>query len=175
MSIKCPASIDRDVDWVLTGMPIDTELTFIAYFSASCRTRPCSSPLWRWPGVQMYKREDSLLQCSSLLRKQVTDRQSRWHLWSNDRFCILNKLNKKRIYYLLWAVIKGLWVCLISHCWKRFAKCLLLYHISQWEATAKQFREVYIGLSIKFGITGHSLIGYLIDVINSDKSWGQEP
>lgn len=63
--------------------------SFFLWLSFVHRIRPCSSHLRGWPSLQMHQWEDSLLQCSSLFREQVTDWQSRWHLWSNDRFCIL--------------------------------------------------------------------------------------
>ena len=53
------------------------------------RTRPCGSLMRRRFGLQMHQWEDPILQCTNLLREQVANWQSRWHLWSHDRFCIL--------------------------------------------------------------------------------------
>ena len=61
-----------------------------AYVVVFHRTWWIHACLWRRSCLQMHKWEDSILQCSSLPGKQVTDWKSRWYIWAHVRICILS-------------------------------------------------------------------------------------
>ena len=54
-------------------------------------------------------------------------------------------------------------------------KLIIALFESQWEATAKQLMESTLVCQLSLVLQVIHRLAFLIDVINSDKSWWQEP